>query len=524
MPRKRLRPTFVTRNFTYACRVLDPVPQAVWDTARAMQDLWNLLCARHDAVLADWDADTPQEVKRAAYAPFWPAAYLVTRDEGERLGLSAWQKWHVYDAFRTAQQRWAKGQGGRPRAHHGLRRLILPHRTQSGGVPVDWLWQDSERKHTAILGPTPGHHWRDAYTTVGGARVRLRVLLHRPLPDDAVLKRLALLGTHEPAFGGWDWRFQCTVEMPPPVPLAPVGRAFGLDLGWRVRDHGLRVAVVTDGVSAWEMVLPWDMAGANLRRRQARYAKYGAILDTTGHWRHLWERQRALDLALEACKDHLGDLAPWDGWPPAAQASMVQLVRMRAGGLRRLRRTLAEAGVVVPVLEDWMTRHALGWKRFRASQHHVFRARAHLYRHFAKWLARHADVVSWEGDLGLKKMAEAGPTGEAALEAARRYRQMAGLSTLRGFIRESLASAGRTLLETPAASTTITCAVAGCPGVIAASPELELECSEGHRADQDLNAARVLWQAIPEAQRPPVTSLPPVDWEQLRGRLVPLAG
>jgi putative transposase len=382
------------------------------------------------------------------------------------------------------------------------------------------LYQDTPSKHTAIVPPTAGHHWQDAYTTTGGQRVPLRVLVHRPLPEEGILKRLALLGTHEPAFGTWDWQFQCTVEIPPPVPSVPTGRALGLDVGWRVCDTGLRVAVVTDGRYAWELRVPWDMAGANLRRRQRHYARYGAVPETTGSWRELWQRQHEMDLCLETCKAILAS-CDQTTWPVEARVAMGQLVKMRASGLRRLRQTLAAAGIIVAALDDWAATHAVAWRRMRASQLHLLRARTHLYRHFADWVARHADVVSWEGDLGLKALAEADVRGAYALDAARKYRQMAGLHTLRTSVREALATRGRTRLDAPAAYTTQTCAVCGAP--IPPTPHLEGQCANGHWEDQDVNAATVLWRDIPEAQRP----LPPapllVDRAQLARGLTRLA-
>src|SRR5215831_21308408 len=114
-----------------------------------MQELWNILVNDHDNLIRDWDDNTPQETKTAAYDQFWEGVYATCRDKGEALGLAGWHKWHIFESFRTAQDRWAKmppwqraklEDGGNPRVHHGLRNIILPHWTHYGGVPVDWLF------------------------------------------------------------------------------------------------------------------------------------------------------------------------------------------------------------------------------------------------------------------------------------------------------------------------------------------------------------------------------------------------
>src|SRR5262245_24827372 len=99
MPRKRLRPDNVRKNYTYNARILGEVPQAVWDAARAMQHIWNSLVERHDALTAPWDVATTKEEKRAAYDQFWHEAYLYVRDEGDRLQMPCWHKWGIYERF-----------------------------------------------------------------------------------------------------------------------------------------------------------------------------------------------------------------------------------------------------------------------------------------------------------------------------------------------------------------------------------------------------------------------------------------
>lgn len=539
MPRQRLRPDYQRRNYTYHCTIVGEPPPILWETARAMQQLWNGLVTQHEALIAPWDVATDRPTKQAAYARFWAQAYTSVRDEGERLGLPVWCKWHIYDTFQSAQRRWAQGKGGRPKAHHGLHHLILPHRTQSGGVPLAWLWTDHDRKHTAVLPAEPPHHHRPAYFTLGEQRVPLRVLVHRLPPEGAILKRIALLGTWEPSLRkpgdtGWRWRFQLTVEEPPPVPQAPVGRSGGLDLGWRVLEHGLRVAVLTDGqredgkggtiCHAWELVIPWDGTNAQLRWRLRGYAKAGIgleQLETTRHWQRLWAWQATIDQQVETCKQTLATL-DHGPWPDEARHLWHGQARLRAGGLRRLARLLQAAGVACPVLEAWEAQHTVSQRRWRGAYLTMLAQREALYRRFADWVARHFDTVAWEGDLGLKAMAET-RTDQYALEAGKRYRHMAGLTQLRRFLREALAKRGRQLIDVPSAGTSRQCSVQGCAGVVRPGPRLEYTCSQGHRDDQDLNSALNLWYAMPPVRRGTTRAVPEIDREELRKALTRLA-
>ena len=515
MPRARLRPDFERRNYTYDCQIRGPVPQAVWDTARAMQTLWNGLVERHDALTAPWDIETTHAEQRAGYTTFWQEAYSYVRDEGDRLALPCWPKWHIYESFQAAQRRWTRHLGGKPRAHHGLRTILVPHRTDAGGVPTAWLWRDTPSKHTALLPPDPGHHPVNGYTTVGGTRIPLRIFLHRPFPDGAMLKRIALLGHYEPSFrterkDGWQWRIQFALEIPP-FPQAPrVGRSGGLDLGWRVQKDGLRIAVLTDGMHCWEWRLPWDMANARQRRRQTWGVEHGLpALETTGNWQRLWAWQGDIDAQLDACKRALLGIEK-HAWPDAALQLWQGHVKMRAGGLRRLARMLQQHDIAVPLLEAWLMEHTLRQRRFRGAQLRLLRQRNSLYRLLADWLARSFDVLSWEGDLNLKKMAE-DVTDQIALEHAKKYRQMAGLSVLRQDIREALAKRGRRLVETPAAWTTRRCSVEGCDGLIVPTAALQLQCSNGHWEDTDVNSAANLWVAIPRAIRSTSRIVPLID-------------
>jgi hypothetical protein len=512
-----------------------------------MQTLWNRLIDLHEAMREGWTADSPEKsVKAQAYKDLLGSqghVYLACRDEGERLGLSAWQKWHVHDTFQAAMRAWRTHQRQAPHKHHGLRDIIVPYRTQSGGVPLDWLSHDSADKHTAILPADGGHHHRRAYTTIGGVRIPLLVLLHRPLPADALIKRVALVGHHEPSLrrgqdAGWQWKFQVSLELPPPAQAPPpTGRVAGIDLGWRVWDYGLRVAVISDGQGHhWELALPWDMANRGLRRRQAWHMRDGTPLDTTGSWRQMWTWKTAIDQALEACKETL-EACDHATWPAEAQQIWAGHVKMRAGGLRRLRRTLWQAGMTVQALDEWHVWHSTQMRRYRGAEIRLTRTRNHLYRLVADWLSRHYDIVSVEGDLDLQELAQKptktrkqrgqeGKTDRLSNEQRRerranKNRQLASVSTLRRYLAEALAKHGRVLHAVPAAHTSRRCATCGAQMVEGA--EVWRICPHGHVQDRDCTAADNLVRAIPGEERGTGGPAPAIDREQLIPILRPIS-
>ncbi len=118
-----------------------------------------------------------------------------------------------------------------------------------------------------------------------------------------------------------------------------------------------------------------------------------------------------------------------------------------------------------------------------------------FYAQTALRLCRTYRIIAWEGDLDLRRLA-AKQADAKALEAAQRYRQCAGLSKFRQALRQAAAKTGTTLLDCPAAGTTITCH--HCGARVANTGALLLTCGScGTAWDQDLNAAQNLLAHIP---------------------------
>ncbi|HZS03789.1 MAG TPA: hypothetical protein VFD58_02860 [Blastocatellia bacterium] len=277
------------------------------------------------------------------------------------------------------------------------------------------------------------------------------------------------------------------------------GRAAGLDLGWRVREDGLRVGYLTDDSGhRYELLLPFVFGNSNARRRERYERERGFTPWDTTDWRALAELQAAEDALIEDCKARLALVEEADrvGWPEATRRRFTILQKVRSAGLRRAFRELSEAGVTgdtVQILTEWQGKADVMRKRIRVAQLKSADKRRDSYRKLADWLSRNFDQLVWEGDFNLKGLAEA-PGGDYARKNSRRYRFVASLHTLRLYIEQSFAKRGRALVNCGAAYSSRVCPQCGCR--IEPSPGLLVECENGHRGDQDALTSRLLLSTL----------------------------
>ena len=485
MPRTKLRPENTT--YVYAYDILgQQMPDIVFDVARAQRDLWNYMAAEH-LKLVESLVEATKEQKNEAYKDFWLRAYEYVRDEGEARNVPCMAKWQILDSFKRSQAAWAAKRAGIPSIKHGLRRIQIENRTTSGkGASVEWIFRDGDRKPFHLRKP---NGLTRGYFKINDERVHFETVLHRSMEPDCTLKRYSLCGEYEPAFREWRWKIVLVMERPP-RPAMHGNTIAAMDLGWRLQTDGLRLGVLYTAHGARELFLPFNLANRSERKQTERYPDTEVVRDI----RDVWELQSLQDSYLEECKATLREMSR-ESWPEEARESMSGIVKMRAGGLRRLRRALHEAGVECQLLDAWLTRHIELSKRIRRAQQRIFATRNHIYRNLASWLSRHVAVLAWEDDLSLKTLAEE-DSGSYAIENAQKHRQFAGLSILRGYIREKMAA------RIPAITgryTTQECNV--CGAHIEPGSAITLTCENGHRQDQDVNAARVLFSRLPEELR-----------------------
>jgi hypothetical protein len=476
---------------------------------------------------------------------------LRARETKADLGWEA-REW-VYDRFRTASSAALK-RGGRLKFKGRLEQVVIPHRYTDGGVPVEKLFVS--RRGKVRLNPLDpdvyaGQEWqrRRARVTRGvfglsvgageaeAGEFAFVATLHREVPSTAVLKTASWCGRRHPV-RGWQWTLQLSVELPPDaarVAAAAGGEtpevarqeifddsrpSAGIDLGWRKMDGYLRVGVLhgSDG-RTFELRLPLsDTAGKDARRINRMIARHAAregrtpeLLPTT--LADVWELQSKTDLMLEETKAGVRELLTAEMVPEEVRGVITNMTKVRNGGLVRLLRALREVagenggapGVPVEVtrardlLGAWLAETDRARKRISDTRDRLLRRRRWYYENVATWLAASYGRVAWEDDLGLKEMAEEAPKlsmdgADAALKLAAKYRGWASLSELRQAVRRRAQEMPGWLVKGGAYRSTIECEV--CGEECEPTSQLMVKCPRGHRADQDVRAAKNLLAQI----------------------------
>lgn len=548
MPRTRKRnwPQLVYKFDAYP----HAIPDELWEQARAMQTLWNEL-----VMLRDQAREEVKGLDKAAAKPRWEQFNREIAAAAARAPLGWEARGDVLDRFQVASRKAFK-EGAVLTPQRGLRQIMLPHRFTGGGMPIAQflaqtraervritpvdpaaytLTAQPRRRATATHGifgvvvvryalqsadgtvrlasgfPTPAaaeaelaaraEEFAEFSPVVArdDVTVPLSFLVHldRPFPAGAIVKRVMWCGTYLrsrrarylPAHQRyrshpWRWSIQFVLEVPPET-VAPPARTdtlvAGLDLGWRVMGEGeyLRIGYIVDSAGRRiELRLP--MLGTEQRNRgMHRALRYEPMAHTIYD---VWGLDAQVGEGVEACKAALRSLL--DPLPAGFE-------QMRQGGLRRLlhefRRTGThpEAQAVLAAWDQRCTR--LMGLRTQVAERLLARKRW-LYRNLAKWLTTTYRTIVWEGDLSTKQLAqqEDGPV----LQNAAKFRAWAAIGELRSDIAYAARKNGCEIIGPDGAYSTIECWE--CGALVEKGPSLYLECPNGHRWDQDENAARNL--------------------------------
>ena len=117
-----------------------------------------------------------------------------------------------------------------------------------------------------------------------------------------------------------------------------------------------------------------------------------------------------------------------------------------------------------------------------------------LYRNLAGWLVRKGyREIGLEGPPSIARMLQL-PAEDRALNLARRYHRWSAVGEFVRFVKEATAKTTTSVVEIDPALTTLPCNECGV--LAKGGPELILECPNGHRWDQDANAARTLLSKV----------------------------
>jgi hypothetical protein len=312
------------------------------------------------------------------------------------------------------------------------------------------------------------------------------MLLHRPLPDDATIKRVTVSRRHTGRDVGrqWIWTCEITVSLPDAVAqwLAPSATSVvaGVDVGWRVTPRGVRVAVarysdgvtdelLVDGVARRHLGKARELRGVRdgrldqMRPRLAEWVRGqpglpGWFKEVTGHM-NLWKSPaRFHRLAYRWRGDRFdGDVDGFD------------------------------------IIEKWRYRdeHLRDWER--SERRKGLGRRKEQYRIWAARLAGRADVIVLE-QFDLRKIARCPSVEDDGQNShARRNRVDAAVSTLRQAVEHACAPRRTWCVSVPAQCTTMTCAACGSVESFDASAYITHACSACQATwDQDENAGNNL--------------------------------
>jgi hypothetical protein len=472
--------------------------------ADARGDAWAAAEARKRV---DTICDDPR-LGEVANFPLQERVNYHTQERGTDLGLPVWCKWHVGDNFKQGLDAYAKKIRFAPRVKKGLDSIHIEQRTESGaGWSVGALFAKrkpfSMRPETMNGGLYEG--WEaPAWFTVSGERVPVVVVMHRPLPDGAVVKRYSLIGRYEPSSGEWKWRIKFQLEVPPNRKLySMTNRAIAVDLGWRQTEAGIRIMMIDDGHQFVEIVLPYDLTNriekANLRSHPPVDIRQSYLI------------QAERDRLQEECKAEMRKLDT-GGWPEEALKKLRGLKTMKRGGLIAVRDILVKAGVACQLLDEWLSRDIALWQDKRGIEERWHATRDEILRVLAVELAEQCDQVRWEGEFSAKAMAEQesrqtvrrkkaySETGQwdvrsaeaRRLEASQMNRRLANHSQFRVWLREAMTKRGRDIIDDDTAYSSQICSV--CSGAVESSADLIVKCQNcGKLFDQDKNTVRYYW-------------------------------
>lgn len=309
--------------------------------------------------------------------------------------------------------------------------------------------------------------------------------LDRPLPA----ARVRYVRVHRRRIGTqhkWSVQFVLDGEhLGSPVPAPELGTV-GIDIGWRAIDGEIRVAVAVDAAGAVsECRIP-----QRLRLRAKKVEDLRSIRD---------KRTDAAMAELRAWRAANAATLP-DWFREATETLHAWRAAGKLAALTIRWRTNRWDGdaIAFGAAEAWrkQDKHLLEWEANQRES--VINCRKDLFRCWAKQIARYRTVVLER--LNLRAFTDRPGQGAepetAQARAARGVRQEAGVSILRGAIKDAVRRAGGEIVEVPAVKTTQTCSVCEREEPFDAAANLRHRCVQCLAEwDQDENAARNLLRA-----------------------------
>ena len=467
------------------------LPEALFRTAKGMNDAWSDIARELETAYAGWKSTWTgsKTVKDNASIPaptaaekkaFWAERDAYARQRVESLPDELGDR--ILDRLGTVYKRVKQG-GGFPKAKP-MRHFAVHHRFNAGGLPVERLGGEKAERFRIQL-PDASLYRNNSrwlryqrlcplWFRVDGEALRLNAVIHRQIPEAAIVKEVALVGKRQSPTLAWEIYLAFTIEIPKPGPAANP-RMCGIDVGWRKvptcrckvncakgTPH-IRVAVLYNGHNHEELVVP-------LRWQDKKFGEISL--------ERVANIQQQRDLLLERTKRKLEALAV----PQPAQA--------RNGALMRLLRETQDAAVR-QLLEDWQRDNDRYVRLARWIENRMRGRYDWLYQNWAADLAKSYGTVRIE-KVSFREMSDAEANkAEVALRAAAKRRKLAACGRLLGLVRNAVSKAGGAIEEVHAAHTTDVCAICGAP--FSSGTAIIGRCSNGHERDQDWQASENIY-------------------------------
>lgn len=309
--------------------------------------------------------------------------------------------------------------------------------------------------------------------------VRVPVLFHRPLPDGAAIKWVAL---HRRLVGGQErWLLDVTVGTDD-APANGLSSSVGVDFGWRRVDGGIRVAMVatestvlTAPESAREFVVPDRIASR---------------FDHADSLRSI--RDRNMDTMRDTLRAYIAGLPrPLPEWMLALKVEHMHSWKSPRHFVHLCRSWQRHAGdgFAWTALEAWRRQDKHLWQWEANEREGAALARRDLFRRWAHQLATTNGVIAVE-DVALDTLAVRQPGRGPAEAAASALRFVAAPGELRTAIVQAARTHGAEVRKVSAGGTTRTCHGCGHAAPLADPKALMQQCAGcGVVWDQDVNAA-----------------------------------
>lgn len=324
-------------------------------------------------------------------------------------------------------------------------------------------------------------------------RIRLRVgsdgrdpvwaewplILHRPLPDDSKIMWAKVIRER---LGGKDrWNLHLTLRIEGDLRRQTEGGMVALDLGWRAVKDGLRVGYVLGSgmLDAGEIILdPGVMSG--LKKVDDLQSIRDQHLNEIRPWLSKWLRNRKLPEWLE---EDTKTLAQWKS--PARFGALA--IKWRDSRWARDKEGFEQ-------LEAWRKRDKHLWTWEANQRDKSLRRRREQYRLLGVRLSKKYQTLVIEAlDLRTLQRHKSLESEKPEIPPARAGQRLAAPSELRNCLVQAFAKRGGTVIEIPAAYTTVTCHVCGV------REEWDTATYQNHTCgscktiwDQDYNACRNL--------------------------------